>query len=167
MTLATFTAVRRAAAPLLLGARRPSLSIDISCLHGVQQQTRRTPLLLSNDGTQTDGWTPDRFIDSASHTMRSVLLSRSNVFIGVIYICTVLQITTICACTRLTSFRPVPRVTCYTPAGPAVYREALSTTAIRPFVRLSVPAIGYRHAGCLQLAGHQRCAECGPVRGRT
>jgi len=73
----------------------------------------------------------------------------------------------ICACTRLTSFRPVPRVTCYTPAGPAVYREALSTTAIRPFVRLSVPAIGYRHAGCLQLAGHQRCAECGPVRART
>ena len=27
--------------------------------------------------------------------------------------------------------------------------------------------LGYRHAGCLQLAGHQRCADCGPVRGRT
>ena len=23
--------------------------------------------------------------------------------------------------------------------------------------------LGYRHAGCLQLAGHQRCADCGPV----
>ena len=41
----------RAAAPLLLGARRPPLSIDISCSHGAQQQTRRTPLLRSNDGT--------------------------------------------------------------------------------------------------------------------
>jgi len=111
MTLATFTAVRRAAAPLLLGARRPPLSIDISCLHGVQQQTRRTPLLLSNDGTQTDGWTPDRFIDSASHTMRSVLLSRSYVFIGVIYMHSAADYDYICPCTRLTSFRPIPRVT--------------------------------------------------------
>jgi len=40
-----------AAAPLLLGARRPPLSIDISCPHGAQQQTRRLPLLLLNDGT--------------------------------------------------------------------------------------------------------------------
>jgi len=51
---------------------------------------------------------------------------------------------------------------------------ALSDTAIRPSV---CPNLGYshagcmaqlpRHAGCLQLAGHQRCADCGPVRGRT
>jgi len=34
----------RVAAPLLLGARRPSLSIDISCPRDAQQQTRRTPL---------------------------------------------------------------------------------------------------------------------------
>jgi len=33
------------------------LSIDISCPHGAQQQTRRTPLLLSIDGAdrRTDG----------------------------------------------------------------------------------------------------------------
>jgi len=48
-----------------------------------------------------------------------------------------------------------------------------------PSVCLSVPcrsclrhpaALGYRHAGCLQLShavGHQRCADCKPVRGRT
>jgi len=36
-----------AATPLLLGARRPPLSIDISCPHSAQQQTRRTPLLRS------------------------------------------------------------------------------------------------------------------------
>ena len=52
-----FAAQLYAAAPLLLGARRPPQSIDISCPHGAQQQTRRTPLLLSNDGTdgETDG----------------------------------------------------------------------------------------------------------------
>ena len=38
-----------AAEPLLLGARRPPLSTDISRPHGAKQQTRRTPLLLSND----------------------------------------------------------------------------------------------------------------------
>jgi len=32
-------------------APAPPLSIDISCSHGAQQQTRRTPLLLSIDGT--------------------------------------------------------------------------------------------------------------------
>jgi len=31
--------------------RRPKLSIDISCPHGAQQQTRRKPMLLSIDGT--------------------------------------------------------------------------------------------------------------------
>jgi len=39
-------------------------------LHGAQQQTRRTPLPLSNDGTdrRTDGRrTPDLYIDPAAH----------------------------------------------------------------------------------------------------
>jgi len=39
------------AAPLLLGTQRPPLSVDISCPHGDQQQTRRTPRLQSNNGT--------------------------------------------------------------------------------------------------------------------
>jgi len=34
-----------------VAAGRPPLSIDIPCPHGAQQQTRRTPLLLSIDGT--------------------------------------------------------------------------------------------------------------------
>ena len=40
----------------------PPLSIDISCTRGAQQQTRRTPLLRSIDGTdrQTDGRTDIR-----------------------------------------------------------------------------------------------------------
>ena len=38
---------------------------------------------------------------------------------------------------------------------------ALSDTAIRPSV---CPSLGSRHAGCLQLAGHQRYAVYGPVR---
>ena len=39
-------------------ARRPQLSIDISCPQGAQQQTRPPPLLLSIDGTdrRTDAW---------------------------------------------------------------------------------------------------------------
>jgi len=52
VTLLTFAAERRAAAPLLLGARRPPLSIDIFCQHGAQQQTGRTLRLRSNDGTE-------------------------------------------------------------------------------------------------------------------
>jgi len=51
--LPAFAAERRAAAPLLLDAQRSPLSIDISCQHGAQQQSRRTPLL--RDGI--DGWT--------------------------------------------------------------------------------------------------------------
>jgi len=40
-------------------AARSQLSIDICCLQGAQQQTRRTPLLLSIDGKdrRTDGRT--------------------------------------------------------------------------------------------------------------
>ena len=50
---------------------------------------------------------------------------------------------------------------------------ALSDTVIRQSVCPSPgystlaawrSCLGYRHAGCLQLAGHQRCADCGPVR---
>jgi len=41
-----------------VAAGRPLLSIDVSCLHGAQQQTRRTLLLRWNDGT--DGWTVGR-----------------------------------------------------------------------------------------------------------
>jgi len=61
VTLLAFAAKRRAAArvaaPLLMGVRRLPLSIDISCPHGAQQQTRRTAQLQSNDGTdgRTDG----------------------------------------------------------------------------------------------------------------
>ena len=42
----------RAPAP---AARRPQLSIFISCPKGAKQQTRLTPLLLSIDGRQTEG----------------------------------------------------------------------------------------------------------------
>jgi len=45
----------RAAAQLLLSARSPPLSIDISCPHGALQQTRRTSLLRLIDETETDG----------------------------------------------------------------------------------------------------------------
>jgi len=53
MTLPVFAAERRAAAPGCGAAtvRRPALSIDIFCAYGAQQQTRRTPLLRSTDGT--------------------------------------------------------------------------------------------------------------------
>jgi len=49
VTLLVFAAERRAAA--LLGAQQPSVSIDTSYPHGAQQQTRRTPQLGSNEGT--------------------------------------------------------------------------------------------------------------------
>jgi len=44
-------------ASLLPRARPLPLSIDISCWHGAQQQSRRTLRLRANDGTdgQTDG----------------------------------------------------------------------------------------------------------------
>jgi len=58
--LPAFAAERRAAAPCCgaVAARRPQQSIDISS-QGAQQQTFRTPLLLSIDGTdgRTDGST--------------------------------------------------------------------------------------------------------------
>jgi len=80
VTLPAFAAERRAAAPCC-GARRPPLSIDISCPHGAQQQTCRTPLLRS-DGTdgRTDRQTPDRCTDRAPHT---VLAMPTNKLVGV------------------------------------------------------------------------------------
>jgi len=53
MTLPAFGAERRAAAPGCGAAAvgRPALSIYIFCAYGAQQQTRRTPLLHSTDGT--------------------------------------------------------------------------------------------------------------------
>jgi len=70
ITVHTFAAECRAAAPLLLHSRtcrwctrRQRLSIDICCPQGAQQQTRQPPLqLLSNDGTdgRTDGLTDAR-----------------------------------------------------------------------------------------------------------
>jgi len=76
VTLLAFAAEHRAAALLLLGARRSPLSIDISCPHGAQQQTCH--MLWSTDDTDTqtnrrmDGRTLDRYIDPALHTMRPV-----------------------------------------------------------------------------------------------
>ena len=42
-----------------------------------QQQTSRTPLLLSIDGadTRTDGRTPDRYVDPAPHTRQAVSMT--------------------------------------------------------------------------------------------
>ena len=62
-------------------ARRPQLSVNMSCPHDAQQQTRRTPLLLSTDETnrrtdrQTDGRSPNRYIDPVPHTMRSASMT--------------------------------------------------------------------------------------------
>jgi len=71
MTLSAFAAERWQLTP---AARRPQLLIDISCPQGAQHQTRRTPLLLSINGTdrQRDGRTPDRYIHPAVHTVGSV-----------------------------------------------------------------------------------------------
>jgi len=82
MALPAFAAERRAAALLLLGARCPPLSVDrlISCPHTAQQQTRRTPLLLSNDKTEkrTERRTDARrFIDSAQQMRAVSIMSRS------------------------------------------------------------------------------------------
>jgi len=62
MTLSAFAAERPAAAPGCgaAAAGRPALSIDIFCAYGAHQQTRRTPLLRSTDGTD---WLTDRRTD--------------------------------------------------------------------------------------------------------
>jgi len=89
----TLSALAAAAPLLLLGARRPPLSIDISHTRDARQQIRRTPLLLSVDGTdrQTDGRTPDRYIDPAPHATRTLSLrtrGQSNLTKGRIAVCT-------------------------------------------------------------------------------
>jgi len=65
VTRLAFAAERRAAAPLLLGARWPPLSLDISCAHGAQQQTRRILRLRRRVMAQTDR----RTVDGRTHTM--------------------------------------------------------------------------------------------------
>ena len=58
MTLLAFAAEHCAVVPLLVGARHLLLTIDVSCLRGAQQRTRRTPLLRLNDGRQTVTYRP-------------------------------------------------------------------------------------------------------------
>jgi len=60
VTLLAFAAEHRAAALLLLGARRSPLSIDISCPHGAQQQTCHMLWSTDDTDTQTDGRTDAR-----------------------------------------------------------------------------------------------------------
>ena len=71
VTLPAFDTERRAAAPLPLSAGACYRSIS-PVLTALDQQTRRTPLLLSIDGT--DGRTDGRSTvsDPAPHTMRAV-----------------------------------------------------------------------------------------------
>jgi len=58
---------------VLLVARRPLLSIDISCQRGAQQQTRRT--LLPWSIGQTNGRTPYRYKYPATDHASSVNIS--------------------------------------------------------------------------------------------
>jgi len=60
--------------------RRPPLSIDTFSPRGAQRQTRRrTPQPQSNDGTdrQTDGRTPDRYIDPAAHAAQAGSINKA------------------------------------------------------------------------------------------
>ena len=59
--------------PTAFAAQCPRLSVDNSCPQGAQQQTSRTPPLLSIDGTdrQTNGQTLDRCTDPVPHAMRA------------------------------------------------------------------------------------------------
>ena len=74
--LPAFAAERRN--PQHAPVAHPQLSIDISFLRGVQQQTRRPPLLLSIDGTdgQTDVRTLDRYTDPVPHSMRAASIGK-------------------------------------------------------------------------------------------
>jgi len=145
MTLPAFAAKRRAAAPLLLGARRPPLSIDISCPHGAQQQTRRTPRLMSSDGRrtdgQTDGRTIDRSIDPAPHTtwpvwilgvMESVCYKYCNVVIVLQFVCL---------------RRRAPNLETVHVVNRKRRRRHISTATSR-------------HANVLETLGHQRLQRC-------
>jgi len=72
MTLPPFAAVLCCGA--IAAERRRLLSINIFIPPGSQQQTRRTPLLLTIDGTGgwTDGRTLDHFVDPALHIMSAL-----------------------------------------------------------------------------------------------
>jgi len=74
MALPAFAAERRAAALLYQLLRRPPPSNIDRYLLPAQQQTRRTPKLLSNDGTDRRTRTPDCCTDPAPDTVRAVLL---------------------------------------------------------------------------------------------
>jgi len=69
VTLSAFDAERR----LLLHCARSATAVI------AQQQTRRTPLLLSIDGTdrQSDGRTPDRYTYPAPHTTQAVSVTHT------------------------------------------------------------------------------------------
>ena len=127
------------------GHRRPPLSIDISCPHGAQQQTHRTPMLMSIDGRRTDGQTDrraiDRSIDPAPHTMRpvwilgvmeSVLYKYCNVVIVLQFVCLRQRL-------RLT--------TCSVSRFGARRRRHISTATSR-------------HVNVLETLGHQRLQRC-------
>ena len=66
---------------LLAFARRPPMSVDVSCPPAPQQQTRRRRVPREHDGTdgktdrRTDGRTPDSFIDPALHTAPAVSIN--------------------------------------------------------------------------------------------
>jgi len=68
VTLLTFAAERRRAC-----STAPAAIDRYSGPQGTKQQTRRLPLLLLIDGTdrRIDGRRPDRYIDSAPHSMRA------------------------------------------------------------------------------------------------
>ena len=79
MTLLAFAAVCHAAYPAApidryLCRRVVQQLIDIACLRGPQQQTRRTLLQRPIDGT--DRWTDTVPLHRLSHTVRAVLKSR-------------------------------------------------------------------------------------------
>jgi len=60
-------------------ARRPQLSIDISCSQGAQQQTRQPSLLLSIGGTDRQTDARPLLIDPDPHTTRTALITESAV----------------------------------------------------------------------------------------
>ena len=66
-----------------------------------------------------------------------------------------------------TNTRTHPALSC-PPGGIKWYCDLRSVCPSLGYSTLAAwrSCLGYRHAGCLQLAGHQRCADCGPVRGR-
>jgi len=70
VTLPEFAAERRRASSTALVVRS-QLLIDIFCRQGAQQQTHLPPPSTDCTDEQTDGRTPDRYVDSAPLTMRT------------------------------------------------------------------------------------------------